>query len=443
MVRCLSFELRTTHAAQRTKLMYKKTTLPNGIRIVSYPVKDRDSVSIGFFVGVGARHESDSVMGAAHFLEHIVFKGSKQYSCDEIKNRVEGVGGMLNAFTGDCETCYYAKIPAQYLQQTFETFADMVYQPKILPSDMTKEKTVIVEEIKMYRDLPQYQVSELLDEIMWPNHPMGRSLAGTPESVTAMTSKNLRGFHGEHYNGHNTVIAVCGKCSHEEIVRLANQHLKHLKSQTRSSCLEAFVTQNQPRFKLVKKTIEQTHLTIGFPAYHQDHPQRYAMSLLNILLGGNMSSRLFVEIREKRGLAYSIGSSVKYMHDVGTFTIRAGVENAKTLQTIELIIKELKKIRKSGVTSDEFKRAKDYVLGQLVLGVEDTMEHMLWLGESEISRGRLQTIQDVLRHFEKVTPVDVLSAANDILTVEHFSLAAIGPMEDQLQKQIRSVSQTW
>jgi len=419
--------------------MYKKTTLPNGIRIVSYPIKNRSSVSLGFFVGAGARHESDSIAGAAHFLEHIVFKGSKKYTCDEIKNRVEGIGGMLNAFTGDEETCYYAKIPSKFFEQTFETFADMVYHPKIATSDMAKEKTVIVEEIKMYRDLPQFHVTEILDELMWPNHPLGRSLAGTPQSVGRMTQKNLRTFHEEHYSGRNTVIALCGNISHTDAVRLAKTYLKNLKLLQRSSSLRAEVTQDEPRVKVLKKQSEQTHLAIGFPTYHHDHPLRYAMSLLNIILGGNMSSRLFVEIREKRGLAYSIGTSVKFMHDVGIFTIRAGVENVKVLKALELIIKELKKVRTSGVKTDEFRRAKDYILGQLLLGMEDTMEHMLWLGESELSRNRIQTLKDVVRHFEKVKPADCLTAARETLTFNHLSFAAIGPVEEGLQNKIQSL----
>lgn len=419
--------------------MYKKTILPNGLRVVSYPIKNRNSVSLGFFVGAGARHEPEAIMGAAHFLEHIVFKGSKKYTCDEIKNRVEGVGGMLNAFTGDEETCYYAKIPVKYFKQTFETFADMIFQPKIAPGDMRKEKTVIVEEIKMYRDLPQYHVTEVLDELMWPNHPLGRSLAGTPQSVGRMTSKNLREFHDEHYSGRNIVIAICGNISHTDAVRLAKSYLRHLKPLQRSSSLKAEVTQNEPRVKVLKKQSEQTHLAMGFPTYHHDHPLRYAMSLLNIILGGNMSSRLFVQIREKRGLAYSIGTSVKFMHDVGIFTIRAGTENVKMLKALELILKELKKIRTSGVKADEFRRAKDYVLGQLMLGMEDTMEHMLWLGESEISRNRIQTLKDVVRNFEKVKPADVLAAARETLIPNHFSLAAIGPLEEKVEKQIRNL----
>lgn len=423
--------------------MYKKTTLSNGLRIVSHPIADRNSAAIGFFVGVGGRHEPDAVMGAAHFLEHIVFKGSRKYSCDDIKNRIEGVGGMLNAFTGDEETCYYAKVPAKHLQQTFETFADMVYQPRIRFSDMAKEKTVIVEEIKMYRDLPQYHVGELLDELMWPGHPLGRSLAGTPESVTRMTSRHLFDFHGEHYNGANSVIAVSGKISHDAVVRLAQKHLTGVKSWKRSGSLPVRVTQTQPQSRILVKETEQTHLSIGFPTYDHDHPQRYAMSLLNILLGGNMSSRLFVEIREKRGLAYSIGSSVKYMHDVGMFVIRAGVENSKVIPTLQLIIKELKKIRASGVKSAEFNRARDYVLGQLLLGMEDTMEHMLWMGESEISRNRIQTLETVIRNFEKVRPEDIRTVAREILIPGHFNLAAIGHLDPKSEKLLRTTAQDW
>ena len=208
--------------------MYKKETLKNGLRIVTHDIKDRDSIALGFWIGVGGRYEEDRFKGAAHFLEHIVFKGSQKYSCEEIKIRIEGVGGALNAFTSEEQTCFFAKIPSKHLRQTFDVLADMVVYPKITSKDVKKEKTVIVEEIKMYHDLPQYFVLELLDGLLWPQHPLGKSLVGTAETVMAMSNNDLKGFHQRHYIPGNIVVAACGNLKHDSIVRLARKKFSKL-----------------------------------------------------------------------------------------------------------------------------------------------------------------------------------------------------------------------
>src|SRR3989338_4742148 len=191
--------------------MYKKTVLNNGVRIITHDIRDRDSIALGFWIGVGGRYEDDRIKGIAHFLEHVVFKGSKKYSGEEIKRRIEGIGGALNAFTSEEQTCFYAKIPAKHINQTFDVLADMVLHPKITAVDVGKEKTVIVEEIKMYHDLPQYFVLELLDGLIWPGHPLGKNLAGTAETVTRTAPKDLKVFHNQHYAPGNIVIAACGR----------------------------------------------------------------------------------------------------------------------------------------------------------------------------------------------------------------------------------------
>ena len=205
--------------------MYKKTALKNGLRVITHTIKDRDSIALGFWIGVGGRYEDDHIKGAAHFLEHIVFKGSQKYSCEEIKSLIEGIGGTLNAFTSEEQTCFYARIPSKHLKQTFDVLADMVSHPKIAIKDVDKEKTVIVEEIKMYHDLPQYFVLELLDALLWPGHPLGKNLAGTPESVMGMSDKDLKRFHQHFYAPGNIVVAACGNLTHEKIVALVKKKL--------------------------------------------------------------------------------------------------------------------------------------------------------------------------------------------------------------------------
>ncbi len=420
-------------------MMYKKTQLDNGLRVVTHDMKQRDSVSLGLWVGVGGRYEQDAQKGAAHFLEHIVFKGSKKYSCEEIKEKIEGVGGALNAFTSEEQTCYYAKVPFKHFEQSFDVLSNMMMSPTIAEKDVKKESTVIIEEIKMYRDLPQYYVQELLDELIWPDHPLGKTLTGTPETVASMTNKDLRAFHNKFYVPQNIVVAVCGQIKHDQVLRIVKKRLGNLKSQSKIDYIKADHQQKQPRVNFFNKSTEQMHVALGMPAYHEDHPDRYPLSLLSIILGGNMSSRLFVEIREKRGLAYSIGSTMKMLHDTGMFMIRAGVDNQKIVETIEVVLAELEKIKRNSVGQGEFTRGKDYLMGQLVLGLEDTLEHMLWLGEGVISKDKLKSVSEIIAKFNKVTIADIKRVAQEILDTNRFNLAIVGSLQDAQKNQLNKL----
>lgn len=419
--------------------MYKKTVLNNGIRIVTNNIKDRDSIALGFWVGAGGRYESDREKGIAHFLEHVVFKGSQKYSGEEIKMRVEGVGGALNAFTSEEQTCFYAKIPSKHLDRTFDVLADMVVYPKITAKDVAKEKTVIIEEIKMYHDLPQYQVLELLDGLLWPGHPLGKSLAGSPDTVSTITSRDLKRFHGTFYTPGNIVIAACGRLKHEQVVRLAKTKLDKLKTVVKTNCIKVNNAQSQPRVKFFKKDIEQMHLALGLPGLDENHRDRYALNLLSIILGGNMSSRLFVEVREKRGLAYSISCSYKTLHDTGLFLIHAGVDNQKVVEAVTLIVGELNRIKRAGVGQSEFQRAREYLSGQLLLGLEDTVDHMLWVGEGVISKNKIKTLKGVLKELEKIGPVDMRRIARVILNTKRYNLAVVGPITSRQERQIKQL----
>ena len=419
--------------------MYKNVTLKNGLRIYSNDIPDRESVSLGFWVGVGGRYEGDKIKGAAHFLEHVVFKGSAKYACEEIKEKIEGVGGALNAFTSEEQTCYYAKIPAKHLEQTFDVLSDMVFFPKLNQADIAKESTVIIEEIKMYKDLPQYCVMEILEDLLWPGHPLGKSLTGTVESVAAMTSADLRSFHSDFYHPQNIVISVCGKLNDTDFFQMAQKKLNNVQSSKHVDFLKVNSHQSQPRFKFFKKDIEQMHVALGTIGFDENHKDRYALSLLGVILGGNMSSRLFVEVREKQGLAYSISSGMKTLHDTGQFLIRAGVDNKKIIQATGLILKELQKLKEKGVEQGEFTRAKDYLLGQMLIGLEDTMEHMLWIGESVISKNELRTVQDVVNDYNKISIDDIVRVANEILANDRLNLAIVGPIDPKQEKELRGL----
>ncbi len=419
--------------------MYKKIKLENNLRIVTKEMKDRESVAVGLFVTVGGRHENDQNKGAAHFLEHILFKGSKNYSCGAIKEQIEGVGGSLNAFTSEEDTCYYAKVPTKHLNRTFDILSDMVIAPLVAAKDVEKERSVILEEIKMYRDLPQYLVSEILDELLWPNHPLGKNLAGTVDSVKGLNNLSLRKFHQQYYRPCNLIVSACGNLDSKAFTDLVEKKFAGLNGNNRCDFEPVTEKQTAARVGFCHKPIEQMHLALGLPGIKNDHKDKYALSLLNIVLGGNMSSRLFDELREKRGLAYSVASCAKYYKDAGVFYVSAGVDHRKIVDVIKLINKEFGKIKKRGITKDEFVRAKDFLLGQILLGLEDTLDHMLWVGESIVCRDRIRTLDEIITNVKKVKREDLQRVAQDIFDENHLNMAFVGPIKDKQKKEIRSL----
>jgi predicted Zn-dependent peptidase len=412
------------------------TQLPNKIRVVTQELKDRDSVSVGVWVAAGGRYENKANKGAAHFLEHMAFKGSAQYSCDQIKQLIEGVGGNINAFTTEEETCYYAKVPVKHLKQTFDVLADITFFQNINADDLDKERTVILEEIKMYRDQPQSYVVELLEELLWPGHPLGQNLAGTAKSVGGMSAENLKDFKMAHYVPAGTVISACGPIKHEDIVGLAKAKLGTLTGLKVPSYIPARCNQPMPTVNFYNKETEQMHLAMGYLAYEINHKDYYSQALLSIILGGNMSSRLFNEVREKRGLAYSISSGTKSMLDTGEIMVCAGVDNAKIVPALELILKVIAEVGRGGVTEDEFKRAQEYFRGQFLLGLEDTMSHMLWIGGGVITHDKAKSMADVIKKIKAVTHADIKRVASAILNPQRLNLAIIGPLDQDQRKQL-------
>ncbi|MDP8266061.1 MAG: pitrilysin family protein [Candidatus Aceula meridiana] len=417
--------------------MYKRTELSNKLRIVSHQMKERSSVAVGVWTGVGGRYENVKNKGAAHFLEHIVFKGTKHYGCAAIKEQIEGVGGSLNAFTSEECTCYYAKVPSRHAEKTFDILSDLVSVPNITEKDVNKERGVILEEIKMYHDLPQHLVRDLLDQLLWPNHPLGQNIAGTIGSVEGMSYKDLRSFHNQFYIPSNIVVTACGDITHSKILNLSKKKFSKFLKDGPIDYDKAVQNQKKPQLRIMKKDIEQMHLALGVHGPHREHKDRYAAGILNVILGGNMSSRLFNEVREKRGLAYSIGSGIKMLQDAGAFIVRAGVDNTKIVDAVDVILKELKKIAQATAGAGEFKRAKDYLLGQMLLGLEDTAEHMFWMGESVVSTNKTETPQNVIKKVKKVTPQDVRRVAQSLFASNAINLSLVGPIKDAQEKEIR------
>ncbi len=413
--------------------------LKNGIRVVTTPMKERESVSMGIWVNAGSRDESPRLNGISHFLEHLVFKGTGKRTANQIKEAVEGVGGSLNAFTGEEYTCFLAKVARKHFENVFEVLADMVISAKLDKTDIEKERTVILEEIKMTQDQPSQLVEEFLCEILWPGHALGRAIAGTAESVSGLTPEDIREYRDRFYGAAHITVAAAGAVTPKLVEKKAAQFLTtdRLKNNKKIDLFRD--PRKTERLKLHVKATEQTHLSLAVHALERNHPNERALDLLSVILGGNMSSRLFNEVREERGLAYEIGSSERKFKETGAFVVSAGVDHKKSSEALQVILEELEKTTQALVTDDELKRAKEFYLGQLGLGLENTMNCMIWAGESIVSLGKVKEYTDIVKAVQKTTREDLKTVAKKFLQPSRFHLAVVGPQAENLSSSLRKI----
>ncbi len=421
-------------------MKYEISTLPSGIRVVAAPLKERKSVAIGIWVKVGGRDEEKRQSGLSHFLEHLVFKGTKKRTANQIKESVEGVGGSLNAFTSEEYTCFLAKTAQNHFDKTLDVLSDMVLDASLKEKDIHKERTVIMEEIKMIQDQPSQLVEELLAEVVWPGHALGRPLAGTLETVGSFDEKELRAYRDHFYRPDLITVAAAGAIDQKTLLKAARAKFGHLKNRKSEKTLNLFhKTQSKPCLRVFSKDTEQTHISLALHAFPRNHPDEYTLDILSVLLGGNMSSRLFNEVREERGLAYDIGSSVRKYYESGVFGVEAGVDNKKAEEAVRVILGELSKTARVAVGRDELKRAKEFYLGQMDLGLENSMNQMLWAGEGVVSLDRCKTPEEVTRQVERVTADDLKRVAGDIFRTDSLNLAVVGPQGSRLEKNIKKL----
>lgn len=417
--------------------MYKKVVLDNGVRIILVNMPMMESISIGILIGAGGRYEDNKQAGISHYLEHMVFKGTKKRSAQELKEAIEGRGGLLNGFTGEEFTCYLAKVLSKDAVVALDVLVDMVLEPKLATKDFLKERLVILEEIKMYMDMPNHYVQELLAALLWPGHPLGMPLVGTFETVSSLGQKDLFAYKNRFYNAKNIVVSIAGKLPAFDLIKVIQNRFGESSAKPKQAFKPFTVGQKEPASNLFFKETEQTHLAMGLHSYSRFSENKYKLDLLHIILGGNMSSRLFQRVREETGLAYEISSSVKYYRDTGALVISAGIDNKKVSRATQLIIKELKRLKSGGVSKEELKRAKEFYKGQVLMVFEETMSHMLWLGEKFICGEMVYTAKDVLRRVDKVTIEDVKMVAQDVLKASNLNLAVIGPLSNKDKKEIK------
>ncbi len=412
-------------------MAYEVTNLKNGIRVVSAPMKERKSVSVGIWTHVGGRHEEPRLSGVSHFLEHIVFKGTKTRTANQIKESIEGVGGSMNAFTSEEFTCFLAKIARKHFDSVFDVLSDMVLAASITETDLEKERTVIMEEVKMTQDQPSQLADELLAEIVWPDHALGRPLAGTLQTVAGLSRADIAGYRDRYYQPNLITVAAAGDIDHAALVRATERNFNG-PATAAAPPLEIFrARQDRPRIKIFKKDTEQMHLSLALHSFSKDHPDEYVLDVLIAILGGNMSSRLFNEVREERGLAYDVGSFVRRYHETGAFAVAAGVDTKKAPEALSVILKELEKIARTPAPAEEIRRAKDFYLGQLDLSLENSMNQMLWAGENLVTLGKCRTAEEVSRRVEAVTADDLQRVADTLFKTNSLNLSMVGPLESE------------
>ncbi len=416
--------------------MHRITRLNNDLTIITDRMPNTNSLALGFWIKAGGRYEPKNLQGISHFLEHILFKGTKTRDYRQLKEAVEGVGGIFNAFTSEEYTCYYIKIVSDYLERAVTILSDMVLNPLLDKKEINKERNVIVEELRMYMDLPNQYVSELLDELLWPEHPLGRSLLGTYDTLSAIKRRDLIRYKEKYHVSSNIIAVACGNIEHDAIVKLLEKTFKGKARKAGTGFKKAKKTQTSPKINFYHKDTEQTHICLGVHGLDRLHPDRYAQSILNVILGGNMSSRLFNEVREKRCLAYEIGSGVKEYLDAGALYVHAGVDNNKTVEAVSVIISELKKLRNRRVTKEELTQAKEYYKGRLLMSLEDPIFNMLFLGEQITSARRLFTKDGIIAGIEKVDFDDIKRIANALFVNNSLNMALIGPQEKKDKQTI-------
>lgn len=382
------------------------------------------SVSIGVWLTRGSRHESADKSGIAHFVEHMLFKGTAARTAEDIAQAIDSIGGQLDAFTAKEYASYYIKVLDEHLPLAMDILADIVRNPAFSDEDIEREKKVVVEEIKMVEDTPDDLVHELFTQGFWENHPLGRPILGTRETVESFDATVLRNYFRQAYTAQNLIVSAVGNLEHERVRALVDDKFGSLVADG-----EPFGEQAPsvvPKVLIRNKELEQSHICVGVSSYPQNHDDRYASYLLNTLLGGSMSSRLFQNVREKRGLAYAVFSGLSAYRDAGSFTVYAGCSNDAVEQVIDLVVEELRGVKQAPVPVAELQRAKDHLKGSLMLSLENTASRMSHLARQEIYFDRQFGLDETLQGIERVTDVDVQRVAADLFRDGSLSATVLG-----------------
>ena len=412
---------------------YKKTTLKNGLRILTVPVKGTKTVTVLVLVGTGSKYETKEINGLSHFLEHMLFKGTKKRpNTLKLIEPLDKIGGQHNAFTGHEYTGYWAKVDAAHLDLALDWVADIYLNSKIEEAEINRERGTILQELNMYLDTPMDYVGNLWTDILYGDQPAGWQLIGAKEVIQSIKRPQFIKYLKEHYSSQNTIIIVAGQISHSSALAKVKKHFKAINKQSVKDKLPVREKQHQPQSLIYYKKTDQTHLCLGARSgYDIFHPDKYALGLLGVILGGNMSSRLYISVRERQGLAYYVSAGAETDTDTGYFVARAGVDNQRVEKAIKTILDEYKKIAQKKVSPAELKKAKEYTKGTTLINMESSDAQASFVAFQELLTKEILTLEEKFAKIEAVTVNDIQRVAQDIFRPEKLNLALIGPFKDK------------
>ena len=405
------------------------TSLSNGVRVITEQMDHVRSVALGVWITTGSRRETGEENGISHFIEHMVFKGTENRSAEDIARSVDSIGGGLDAFSAKEMVSYNTKVLDEDLPLAFDVLADMVRHPLFRKEDIEKEKGVILEELKMEVDNPEYLLHEIFSSNFWKDHPLGKPILGTKDTVRKFDRSRIHDYYRRYYSPSNILITAAGNLKHDHLVELARQHFEDLRKNGSMAADPAPVPHARLVFKN-KTSLEQTHIYMGVPAYPFPHELRFACYALNTVLGGGMSSRLFQNIREKQGLAYAVFSELSMYRDTGCMAIYAGTSVETAGKVVESIMKELRELKQNPVPAEELRRAKDHLKGSFMLGLESTSSRMGNLARQDIYFKRFFTLDEMLESIEAVTADQVQKIAQEFFDPKNITLAMLGNLGD-------------
>ena len=412
-------------AASDTTQGIESTTLANGVRVITEPMPHVRSVSVGIWIGTGSRREHGPETGLSHFIEHMLFKGTTSRSAEEIARSVDSIGGNLDAFTAKELVSFNTKVLDEHLPVAFDVLSDLVLNPKFDPEDVEKEKGVVLEEQKMEADNPEYMVHEIFSANFWKDQPLGRPILGSKESVAGFTRDMVLDYYHRYYGPSNITITAAGHLTHARLLELVQERFESLRPVAGDAAEPAPATHARLTLR-DKKALEQVHLCLGVPSFYITHQDRYSSYVLNALLGGGMSSRLFQNIREKLGLAYAVFSELNLYRDTGCLAIYAGTSVANTRQVVECTLKEFRSLKEEIVPAEELRRAKDHLKGSLMLSLESTSSRMANLARQELYFHRFFGLDEMVAGVEKVTAEDLQRIARELFDSHRVGLTVLG-----------------
>ncbi len=419
---------------------YKKITLENGLRVITVPAESANSVTVLILVGAGSKYETKDINGISHFLEHMFFKGTKKRPTTlSISETLDSVGGEYNAFTSKEVTGFWAKVDKRHADVALDWISDIFLNSQFDEKEMEREKGVIIEEVNMYLDTPTAYIGDLWEGLLYGDQPAGWRVIGEKENISSFTKEQVINYYKSHYSSSNVIICMAGGMKSEEMEEKVKMYFKDIEKNSEGEKLKVIEKQSEPEVLLHYKKTDQTHFCLGVRAYDLFDERRSALALLSVILGGNMSSRLFIKVRERNGLAYSIHTSVDNATDVGYLVTQAGIDHKNLEKSVQLILEEYKDLRDNKITEKELQKAKDYIKGATSLSLDSSDNQATFYGLQELLEKNILTPEEKFEKIDAVTVDDIKKVAEDIFALEKLNLAVIGPYEEAESEKIKKL----